>query len=71
LVVAGKIEKSYASLEIYVYEQENNNLFVHHEIMLSSFPLALEWLNTELGSIGSGNPGKGNYAIVSSFLPEI
>jgi periodic tryptophan protein 1 len=39
--------------------------------MLSSFPLSLEWLNVELGSIGSQNPAKGNYAIVSTFLPEI
>ena len=54
-----------------MYEQENNNLFVHHEIMLSSFPLSLEWLNVELGSINSTNPTKGNYAIISSFLPEI
>lgn len=56
---------------MYVYEQENNNLFVHHEIMLSSFPLDVEWLRVNLGSINSNNPTKGNYAIVSSFLPEI
>lgn len=69
--MAGKVEQEYSSLEVYVYEQENNNLFVHHEIMLSSFPLAIEWLNVELGSLNSGNPVRGNYAIVSSFLPEI
>ncbi len=28
-----------ASLEVYVYEQDKNNMYVHHEIMLSSFPL--------------------------------
>jgi periodic tryptophan protein 1 len=39
--------------------------------MLSSFPLSLEWLNVNLGSSGSNNPMKGNYAIVASFLPEI
>jgi periodic tryptophan protein 1 len=48
-----------------------NNLFVHHEIMLSAFPLDIEWLKVNLGSINSSNPTKGNYAIVSSFLPEI
>lgn len=39
--------------------------------MLSAFPLDIKWLKVSLGSINSGNPTKGNYAIVSSFLPEI
>lgn len=39
--------------------------------MLSSFPLSMEWLNVDLGSISSNNPTKGNYAILSTFLPEI
>lgn len=69
LIVAGKIQKDYASLQVYIYEQEVNNLFVHHEIMLSAFPLDIEWLKVSLGSINSGSPSKGNYAIVSSFLP--
>ena len=58
--MAGKIvkfdsiqEKDYASLEVYVYEQDKNNLFVHHEIMLSAFPLDIEWLKVNLGSINS------------------
>lgn len=69
IIVAGKIEKQYSSLEVYVYEQERNNLYVHHEIMLSAFPLDIEWLKVSLGSINSGSPTKGNYAIVASFLP--
>ncbi len=56
---------------MYVYEQELNNLFVHHEIMMSAFPLDIQWLRVSLGSISSGSPAKGNYAIVGSFLPEI
>lgn len=39
--------------------------------MLSAFPLDIEWLKVSLGSINSNTPTKGNYAIVSSFLPEI
>ena len=56
---------------MYIYEQEKNNLYVHHEIMLSAFPLDIQWLKVGLGSINSGQPTKGNYAIVASFLPEI
>jgi periodic tryptophan protein 1 len=58
-------------LEIYVYEQEKNNLYVHHEIMLSAFPLSICWLNTSLESLSQAKHEKGNFAIVSSFLPEI
>ena len=36
-----------------MYEQEKSNLFVHHEIMLSAFPLDIEWLKVDLGSINS------------------
>lgn len=64
-------EKDYSSLEVYIYEQDRSNLFVHHEIMLSAFPLDIEWLKVSLGSINSGTPTKGNYAIVSTFLPDI
>lgn len=39
--------------------------------MLSAYPLDIEWLKVNLGSINSNNPTKGNYAIVASFLPEI
>jgi len=31
-------------LEIYIYEEELNNLYVHHDVMLSAFPLCMEWL---------------------------
>jgi hypothetical protein len=37
--------------------------------MLSAFPLDIEWLKVNLGSINSNEPSKGNYAIVASFLP--
>lgn len=44
LIVAAKIENEYSSLEVYIYEEDKANLYVHHEIQLSAFPLALEWL---------------------------
>lgn len=71
LIIAGKVEKEFSSLEIYIYEQEKSNLYVHHEITLSAFPLGIEWLPIDPASYGSDDPKAGNYAIVSTFLPEI
>ena len=39
--------------------------------MLSAFPLSIEWLNVNLGSFQGNQAERGNYAIVSTFLPEI
>jgi len=47
VIAATKIEKDFSSLEVYVYEENKANLYVHHEITLSAFPLCIEWLNID------------------------
>lgn len=49
LIVAATADNDHSSLEVYVYEHENANMYVHHEIILSSYPLCLEWLSTWQG----------------------
>lgn len=71
MIVAASIEGEFSTLEAYIYEENTSSLFVHHEIMLSSFPLCLEWLPYTPGSMGTAGPTKGNFIIVGSFLPEI
>ena len=44
IIVGAKIQGDYSTLEIYVYEEEKCNLYVHHEIVLSAFPLCMEFL---------------------------
>jgi periodic tryptophan protein 1 len=44
---------------------------VHHEVQLSAFPLSIEWLPVQPTAIEAGTAERGNFAIVSSFLPEI
>ena len=50
--------------------QDEDNLYVHHDIMLPSFPLCLEWLDFRLGR-KVGTEGSGNYIAVGTFDPEI
>merc|ERR1712117_68737 len=45
LIVVGHVEGVSSTLEVYVYNDVEDALYVHHDILLPSFPLALEWLN--------------------------
>ena len=63
--ICSKTIQDFASLEIYVYDQRNGNLFVHHDIPLPAFPLCLAH-----GQV-SHNGTAGNFCAVGSFSPGI
>jgi len=44
IIVAATAENDHSNLEVYIYEHEHANLYVHHEIILGSYPLCIEWL---------------------------
>ncbi|KAG8917025.1 hypothetical protein FRC02_003412 [Tulasnella sp. 418] len=73
LIVIAKTEDDISQLEIYVYEESEENLYVHHDLMLPSFPLCLEWLDfapsTSASRTSADKPG--NYIAVGTFEPEI
>eukprot|EP01017_Pseudomicrothorax_dubius_P050014 TRINITY_DN9394_c0_g1_i9.p1 TRINITY_DN9394_c0_g1~~TRINITY_DN9394_c0_g1_i9.p1 ORF type:complete len:220 (+),score=81.08 TRINITY_DN9394_c0_g1_i9:67-660(+) len=71
IILASKIENEFSSLEVYIFEEETSNLYVHHDILLSAFPLCLEWLPVDPASFGEDHLNKGNFVLVGSFLPEI
>lgn len=87
LILATRTEDELSTLEVYVYddeaeagdEEENedkgarSNLYVHHDIMLPSFPLCVERVDYRVGKGKiEGNPeAPGNFAAVSTFEPEI
>ncbi|KAJ3906624.1 WD40-repeat-containing domain protein [Lentinula edodes] len=78
LLVVAKTEDEISQLEIYVYEESEANLYVHHDLMLPNFPLCLEWLDFPPASSSSStmnndpsNLGFGNYIAVGTLDPEI
>ena len=60
IIVTATAENDHSNLEVYIYEHETANLYVHHEIILSSYPLCIEWLPVWQGK-------KSNLMIVGTF----
>jgi periodic tryptophan protein 1 len=71
LVLAGRIEDEVAHLEVYVYEDEADNLYVHHDIMLPAIPLAVEWIDLPVGKSGAEKDAKGNFVAIGTMEPDI
>jgi periodic tryptophan protein 1 len=72
LVLAARIEDDIAHLEVYVYEDDADNLYVHHDIMLPAYPLCVEWLNSTAGtSHSSRKDGNANYVAIGTMDPDI
>lgn len=66
LILCATAQNDISNLEVYVYDEAKQNLFVHHDILLSSYPLCLEWL-----TLDEEKGIKANFAVVGSFLPDI
>lgn len=58
LIVAAKTEDDMSQLEVFVYEDGEDNVYVHHDVMVPSFPLCLEWLDFKPGQSETESPGK-------------
>ena len=71
LVLAARIEDEVAHLECYVYEDEADNLYVHHDIMLPAIPLAVEWIDMPVNKPNAAADAKGNYVAVGTMDPDI
>ena len=75
LVLSAKTEDDVSMLEAYVYSAQDENLYVHHDLLLPSFPLTLEWLDYAPAPVlegarrAAGAPG--NFVAVGTMDPEI
>ncbi|KAK6359935.1 hypothetical protein TWF696_001061 [Orbilia brochopaga] len=70
LLLAGRFEDELAHLEVYVYEDDSDNLYVHHDLMLPAIPLCIEWLDLPIKTAPTPTV-KGNFAAIGTTDPEI
>ncbi|KIY43893.1 transducin family protein/WD-40 repeat family protein [Fistulina hepatica ATCC 64428] len=74
LIVIAKTEDEISQLEVYVYDESEENMYAHHDLMLPNFPLCLEWLDfPPATSSAESRPALplGNYIAVGTLDPEI
>lgn len=62
LIVAAHVEDDTSSLEVYVYNDQEGYLYVHHDILMLHMPLCLTWLDYD-----SNNADAVNYVAVGSM----
>lgn len=68
ILITARTTSDLSSLDFHVYDEPNENLYVHHDLMLPSFPLCVEWLDFPGPSHQSTS---GSYIAVGTFDPSI
>ncbi|XXG94794.1 DEAH-box RNA helicase prp16 [Hypoxylon texense] len=71
LLLAAKVEDELAHLEVYVYEDEADNLYVHHDIMLPAIPLCVEWLDIPVSKNSVEKDSVANFVAIGTMDPDI
>ncbi|KAL9060185.1 MAG: hypothetical protein Q9162_000799 [Coniocarpon cinnabarinum] len=71
MILAARVEDEVAHLECYVYEDDADNMYVHHDVMLPATPLCIEWLDMPVGKPEAGPESRGNFMAVGTMDPDI
>ncbi|KAJ8771343.1 hypothetical protein K2173_026520 [Erythroxylum novogranatense] len=69
VIVCARNEDEFSHLEVWILEESDSselNMYVHHDIVLSAFPLCTEWLDCPLKG-----EDRGNFVAVGSMEPSI
>ena len=66
LFVVANTADEISTLEVYLYDEPEDNLYVHHDLMIPSFPLCTEWIERSVG-----HQSNGNFIAVGTVDPEI
>ncbi|KAG1689102.1 Periodic tryptophan protein 1 [Nymphon striatum] len=66
LIVVGHVDQDTSVLEFHIYNEEEQQLYIHHDILLPAYPLCVEWLDYD-----PDDESPGNFIAVGSMLPQI
>lgn len=69
MIVTARTTADLSGLDFHVYDDTNESLYTHHDLMLPAFPLCVEWLDFPSGTSDSAQTG--NFVAVGSFDPSI
>ncbi|CAI8008118.1 Periodic tryptophan protein 1 homolog [Geodia barretti] len=67
LLIVGRADDEFSSVEVHVFSDDDFHCYCHHEILLTSFPLAMEWMDFDPGEPDK----KGSYLVVGMMTPGI
>ena len=70
VLLVAHTEEEYSCVEVQVYDEENGSLYVHHDIALPAFPLALAWIPGQPSAEATDGPS-GSFVAVGTFKPGI
>jgi len=70
VVLTASVEDDHSSLEMHVYDTETGSLYVHHDISLPAYPLALEFLGCN-GADLHWSESSNAFVAVGTFEPDI
>lgn len=64
LIVAGHVRNDESSIEVYVYDNENHDFYLHHVIIQSDYPCCVKW-------VGHARNKQKNLAAAGYMSPDI
>ncbi|WOO85103.1 putative WD repeat-containing protein [Vanrija pseudolonga] len=70
MLVTARTSDDLSGLDFHVYDETNESLYTHHDLMLPTFPLCLEWLDFNSGP-SDDEKRTGNFIAVGTFDPSI
>jgi len=66
-ILSLSIEDDVSTLQIWIYEEKEKNLYLHHDILLNSYGLCIEWIGIDV----TKKSEKGNFCALGSLEPVI
>ena len=73
LICCAKLDGEMSNIEVHLWNADEQDFYVHHDILLDKFPLCVEWLSFDAGDQEEieGDRVPGNYIALGCMSPQI